>query len=110
MPIIRFVGGPWHNRLEPVEDLVPQVVVRRPVVETSFSYAGCFPKGKIREDSYFLGHYETMGGTHYMQYVHSTLVRGKWADESTYKERFPRWIVDRRKLEAELRRAMKCKS
>jgi hypothetical protein len=103
---IRFVGGPWHNRLECVE-ITSRVVVRRPVVETSFSYAGCFPKGSVKEDTYFLANYETRDGTPYMQYVHSSLVRGKWADESTYRERFPKWVLDRRKFEAALRKAMK---
>jgi hypothetical protein len=104
---IRFVGGPWHNRLEDIE-LSPVVLVRRALPQTTLSYGGCFAAAKLKEDEYLLASYETKFGTSYYQYVHSSLVRGGYADRSTYSERLPVWRIDRRQLEARLRRTVGC--
>jgi len=102
---IRFVGGPWHNRIECIE-LAPQVVVRAVQPKTTLSYAGCFAKADIRLDHYYLAKYHTNWGTDYLQYVHSSLVNGDRAAPVTHHERFKVWRIDRRQLEARLRRAM----
>lgn len=103
---IRFVGGPWHNRLEHL-DLLPRVVVRRalPTTTLSMSYAGVFAAAKLREDVYYLARYETLRGTEYYQYIHSTLVQGRTAATSTFREQFPRWVIRKRELDARIRKA-----
>lgn len=107
--LIRFVGGPWHNRFEDI-DLRPVVVVRQALPSTTLSYGGVFAAAKIKEDAYYLARYQTHRRTLYYQYVHSTLVRNGKAYDCTFKERLPAWNIDRRKFEARLRRAMSSRS
>lgn len=102
---VRFVGGPWHNRIEEVE-LIPRIVVQQVQPKTTLSTAGCFAAANIKRDNYYLAKYFTDWGTHYYQYVHSTLVKGTKALSGTHLERFPMWKIDRRQLEARIRRAM----
>jgi len=100
---IRFVGGPWHNRFEHLE-LIPKVIVRRalPTTTLSMSHAGCFAAAKLKEDVYYLAKYETLLRTEYYQYVHSTLVQGSTAATSTFRERLPKWRINRREFEAKI--------
>lgn len=103
---IRFVGGPWHNRIEEIE-LQPRVIIRQAQPVMSLSYGGCFSAAKVRQDMYYLAKYETTHGrTPYWQYVHSTLVRGSQAMPETYQEWFPKWLLDQRSLDVKIRRAM----
>lgn len=105
---IRFVGGPWHNQFHELE-LCPEIVLRHPekvAAQSSLSWAGCFASQK--EDRYYLARYQTSQGTEYYQYVHKGLVRNGEAAYSTYRERLPVWRIDRRQLEARLRRAAGC--
>ncbi len=98
MPNIRFCGGPWHNRIEYVQ-LSPRVAIRRP------DPIPCGITTLYKYDLYHLAEFHTYGyRTVYYQYVHSSLVRDGYADQSTYWERLPRWKLDRRKLERKLRR------
>ena len=102
MPTIRFVGGPWHNRLESVE-LIPQIVIRKHSPPT-LSYAGVF--ANAIQDRYYLAKYFTEWGTNYMQYVHSSLIQGDKAAPSTHRERFPAWVINKRQLDARLKNAI----
>jgi hypothetical protein len=102
---VRFVGGPWHNRIEEVE-LIPRIIVQRVLPQTTMSYAGCFSAANIKRDSYYLAKYFTTWGTDYVQYVHSTLIQGTRAASGTHLERFRVWKLDQRQLDARLRRAM----
>lgn len=98
MPYIRFVGGPWHNRIEFVE-LSPKVVIRRP------EPIPCGITTLYKCDLYHLAEFSTPHyHTKYYQYVHSSLVHGQYAHECTYHERLATWKLDRRKLERKLRR------
>lgn len=104
---IRFVGGPWHNRFEDL-DLSPVVVVRHANLQSTLSYGGCFKAANIKEDEYFLALFETQHGTQYCQYVHSSLIKDGKAERVTYLERMPVWRINRRQLEARLRRVAGC--
>lgn len=96
---IRFVGGPWHNRIELVE-LIPRIIVQGPI---------SVPSGQQRRDYYSLAEYQTGGGSVYWQYVHTSLIspNGKYAATCTCRERFKKWRVSRRELEQRLSQAMK---
>ncbi len=91
---IRFVGGPWHNRIEWVE-ICPRVAV------------SC--KGNPNQLAFYhLAEFYTVKyHTRYYQYVHGSLVHHHTADPCTYRERLKVWRIDRRQLESRLRRAMK---
>lgn len=106
MPTIRFCGGPWHNRLEDVE-LCPRLVVQCHMPQTTLSYAGCFKAASIKRDLYYLASYTSRFGTKYYQYVHESLVQGGSACDSTWRERFKEWRLNRRQMEARLRMAAK---
>jgi len=90
MPTIRFVGGPWHNRLEDVE-LAPRVELH-----------GRWPPCK-----YYLVMHCTGLGTNYFQYVHSSLILGGRVHKSASREYFCSWLIDRKELESRLRGIMK---
>jgi hypothetical protein len=74
---IRFVGGPWHNRIEYVP-LYPAAHIT--------GYVGL----------YRLAEFQTKWGTKYFQYIHSTLIRGQEVAWPAYTEKFPRWSLKRR--------------
>lgn len=97
---IRFVGGPWHNRLEDVQ-LVPCLAVRS-ASGIPAGIATIYPAAR-----YHLAQYITKAGTRYYQYVHTSLLQGQYAHECTHRERFPVWRINKRKLEAQIRRRMK---
>lgn len=98
---IRFVGGPWHNRVEYVE-LAPQV----DLVSKDGVAAGVTKY--FQTARYHLAEYQTKAGTHYYQYVHGSLIKDHTAAKCTYRERMRPWKINRRELEDRLRRAMQC--
>lgn len=99
---IRFVGGPWHNRLQHVE-IAPSLSV-----QTAHGIP-CGITTLYKPETYYLARYTTGTGTVYHQYVHSSLVRSGRASISTCRERFPAWQINRRRLEAQIRRRMQWK-
>ena len=60
---------------------------------------------KRREDVYRLVSFMTGFGTIYWQYLHSRLIQDG-IDPSSYKERFPKWSLDKRKIDRRLARAI----
>lgn len=88
---IRFVGGPWHNRVEAVQALTPTV----------------FISGFSGDTRYHLAQYISAMGTTYYQYVHSSLVSGTHVSNCTHRERLAVWRLDQKKLEAQLRNRIK---
>lgn len=95
---IRFVGGPWHNRVECVH-LTPNVTVPVKVP--------CGVTVLVKHEVYSLGTFQTKHGTTYYQYIHASLIRGGNVSKKTYRERFPKWEINRQQLTRRLRRAMK---
>lgn len=96
---IRFVGGPWHNRLEACELVPTAAVVMKSEPCSSVTY--------ISKEYYHLALYRTNQGTEYYQYVHGSLVNGSTALPCTHHERFPKWVLDKRQLDSRLRRILK---
>lgn len=94
MTTIRFVGGPWHNRLEEVARMAPTIILN---------------SGGSRRANYVLASYETCYGTRYFQYVHESLIDGNYAKESTWKEASPKWTLSKRELDSKIRRIMRRK-
>lgn len=99
---IRFVGGPWHNRIHYCE-LRPTLTLLTPT-ESCFSQY-CLKFVKRREDVYRLVSFMTGFGTIYWQYLHSSLIQDG-IDPSSYRERFPKWSLDKRKIDRRLARAI----
>jgi hypothetical protein len=90
---IRFVGGPWHNRIEATE-LVPRVAISNSTNPNQLAI-------------YCLAEYKSPRfGTTYYQFVHRSLIKNKTAHVSTYRENLKRWKIDRRELEERLRKAV----
>lgn len=77
---VRFVGGPWHNRIQDT-DLVPVWQVTREG-----------KGGAGNREKYHLHKFRTSRGTRYVQYIHESLIanNGK-PDPCAYKERFKKW-------------------
>ena len=71
---IRFVGGPWHNRLHDC-DLAP----------------ACY----VGEQAYYLAEFQTTFGTRYHQYIHVSLIKAtggqKTVAQRCYRERFKKF-------------------
>lgn len=88
---IRFVGGPWHNRIQCVHEFFP-----------CLRLVGVWPECK-----YHLVEFHTRRGTKYLQYVHGSLIHGRNVSPAAYRERFPVWRISRRQLEAKLRNRIK---
>lgn len=87
--LVRLVGGPYHNRFIDTE---------------SPTISG--PGGEI----YYLVRYVSGYGTHYRQYVHHRMIRRGVVDESTYRERLPKWALPTSELGARLRLALQSPS
>ncbi len=76
--LIRFVGGPWHNRIHDC-----------PLI----------PTASVGDQLYHLAEFQTKAGTHYSQYIHSSLVNGQAVHRKCYRERFKKWKVDIKRLQ-----------
>lgn len=86
--LVRLVGGPYHNRFIDTE----------------------FPTISGPREIYYLVRYVSGYGTHYHQYVHHKMIRLGVVDESTYRERLPKWTLPTRELGARLRLALQSPS
>lgn len=76
---IRFVGGPWHNRLHDC-DLAP----------------ACY----VGEQPYYLAEFQTTFGTHYQQYIHVSLIKpNKTVAQQCYRERFEKFPLKIRSMQ-----------
>lgn len=85
--LVRFVGGPHHNRFIDTE----------------------FPTISGPSEPYYLVRYVSGYGTQYYQYVHFSLIH-QVVDESTYRERLPKWTLPTMELGARLRLALQSPS
>lgn len=99
MPYIRFVGGPWHNRVEDIQ-LTPAVILR------AKQGVPCGIETHYKDELYQLAQFQTKFKTVYYQYVHTSLIRGSGVAECCYRERFRRFKLDRLECQERLRRAL----
>lgn len=99
----RFVGGPWHNRIETVSPS-PIVVVRYKHPLWSWAQGA----KAVSEHHYFLAEFESdYFDTVYFQYVHRSLVdQDGFTHDKASRERFRKWVIDGRELEDRLLTAM----
>lgn len=89
---VRFVGGPWHNRVrETGPELNPVWHIAVPPEEDP---ALLHPASTWTRESYHLHKFRTPHGTRYVQYIHESLIakNGK-PDPCAYKERFKKWSL-----------------
>jgi hypothetical protein len=85
---IRFVGGPWHNLIATCETLT-----------TIMTTADLMHR-------YQLAEFETPYGTHYYQYIHTSLISGTKVKATVCGEYFPRWEISQKQIDRRL--AGKC--
>ncbi len=97
--LIRFVGGPLHNRMLEVGPK-PAVIHRHDTNTTPICLevgeSGLVPEAHYsREEVYELNRFRTGRGTRYLQYVHKSLVSNSGKPHvSTYKEKFKPWKLN----------------
>lgn len=98
---VRFVGGPWHNRIVPVGLLdVIRIVSEQPDL---FATIYRQPVNYLRTENYFLRKYVSDHGTAFLQYVHESLPPDC---PQCYSEQFPRFDIDLGPLVRVLKRAI----
>lgn len=92
---IRFVGGPWHNRLVPLP-LPFRLHMQVPHFERMavFEDPENVSMAHIEHHWYVHCTFYSEFGTRYQQYVHSTLLRDGRPAESTYQESFPAFDLE----------------
>lgn len=97
---IRFVGGPWHNRVEWINNLAPAIILR------SKEGIPCGIETIYKDELYHLVQFVNYYNTKYLQYVHSTLIRGKRVDPRCYSERLATFRISRREVQERIRKAV----
>ncbi len=86
--VARFVGGPWHNRVEEV-GCAPKIIIRKPPALWSWS-TGPAPQ----DHEYFLAEFQSEHfKTIYYQYIYKTLINEKCAHPCTYLEKFRAFTI-----------------
>jgi hypothetical protein len=90
--LIRFVGGPWHNRIVPVEWLqyirVP-VAPKADLLSVKSSYSAYAAADyQIHIEDYALHPYVSDHGTRFWQYIHTSL---RPDNRRCFDETFPEW-------------------
>lgn len=104
---IRFVGGPWHNRIVHVQ-LRDRIMVHDPkpleLVEIWKLAEGPSKRDIIKTECYTLHKYVSDRGARYLQYIHESLT---FDNPLNFGESFAPFEIDERALLLRLATAMR---